>query len=165
MFNHTIVYGVAEWGLIECDSIIKESWSDDSIGVIMQPEINCRIVPLKHLFTTQVMSQHLRLFPCSTVGETRQGTALKLPPLSHSSHFRKLQASECWNKLCRGISIFIISLFFWGGGGLVNMVYEAKISSGHTRAGHESCLYFTNKLSLLQTGGKAAPHFFPFYFQ
>lgn len=48
------------------------------------------------------------------------------------------------------------------------MVYEAEVSPGHTRAGHESLvlgLHFTNKLSQLQTGGKAAPHFFSFHFQ
>ncbi|KAK2919699.1 hypothetical protein Q8A73_001903 [Channa argus] len=53
-------------------------------------------------------------------------------------------------------------------GDIVNMVYEVEVSPGHIRAGHERRalgLHFTNKLSLLQTGGKAAPHFFSFHFQ
>lgn len=45
------------------------------------------------------------------------------------------------------------------------MVYESEVSKGHMRAGHESqalCLHFTNKLSPLQTDGKAATHFLLF---
>lgn len=95
-----------------------------------------------------------------------QRLALKLLARSHSSHFIKLQASEackCWNRLCQ-----CFFFFFFLPGDIFNMVYEVEVSPGHMRAGHESQalgLHFTNKLSLLQTGGKAAPNFFSFHFQ
>ena len=48
--------------LMECDSIIKRIVIKcHSVAVVMQPEINCHIIPLNLLFITQVMSQHLRI--------------------------------------------------------------------------------------------------------
>lgn len=154
-----------------CDSIFKRIVIKcHSIGIVMQPEINCHNIPLNLSFISQVMSQNVIRFQCLSVRESCQGMALKLPALSHSSHFIKLQASEphkCWNRLCQSVCVCVFSFLFFPGN-IVSMVYEAEVSPGHMRAGHESqalCLHFTNKLSLLQTGGKAAPHFFSFHFQ
>ncbi len=168
MFNHTIVYGITEWALMESDIIIKGIVNKcHSAGVIMQPKMNCHITSLNLLLTPQVMSQYSETF-LMFVCESCQGLALKLPALCHSSHFITLQASQphkYWNRLCQ---CFLFIYLFIFSGNIVNMVCEAEVSPGHMRAAHESQalgLHFTNKLSLLQTSGKAAPHFFSLHFQ
>lgn len=154
MFNLTIVYIITEnkRTVNKCNSV----------GIVMQPEIKVSrhsLIPLTYSSGNRSILEDISMFVSRV-----KGLALKLPAHSHSSHFIKLQASEphkCWN--C--VSVFFLSFF---PGDIVNMVYEVEVSPGHMRAGHESQalgLHFTNKLSLLQTGGKAAPHFFSFHFQ
>lgn len=108
------------------------------------------------------MSQYSRTHQCWPDCKSCGGPALKLPALSHSSHFIKPQACEPQSAEIDCVCFFVVYFFFIFSGDIVNIVYEVEVSPGHVGAGHESWafgLHFTNKLSLLQTGGKTATHF------